>query len=101
MYEKNKENANIRPCMSGCETRALAPLYWIESPLGKKLRKLYITCEAEVHDKVKHPHEVPGVPWGYASDKSVNKELTWIYSEKRDQLDEMDVRVLLRVLRFL
>jgi len=48
--------------MSGCETRALAPLYWIESSLGKKLRKLYITCEAKVHDKVQHPHEVPGVP---------------------------------------
>ena len=28
VYEKNKENAIIRPCMSGCETRALAPLYW-------------------------------------------------------------------------
>jgi len=48
--------------MSGYETRALAPLYWIESSLGKKLRKLYITCEAKVHDKVQHPHEVPGVP---------------------------------------
>jgi len=26
--------------MSGCETRALAPLYWIESSLGKKQERL-------------------------------------------------------------